>query len=248
MDASQTKIYIAILVTSFIVGVILLYFIVSLVRQQRQNSKLYQLKIAAEITTLENERQRIAADLHDELGPVLSAIKFKLGSIDVIDAEDAVQMEESCNYLDDIISRMREISNDLMPVALLNKGLITAVNEFVSKLPSSTGLAVQFTYTDLLPLSKENTINLYRVIQEIIHNTIKHAAAKTLSIELELSDSKLYLVTRDDGKGFDYQAATKEYSGLGLRNILSRTDMMNGQLYIDSKPGKGSIFTVEVPL
>jgi len=60
------------------------------VRQQRQNNKLYQLKIAAEITTLENERQRIAADLHDELGPVLSAIKFKLGSIDITDAEDLI--------------------------------------------------------------------------------------------------------------------------------------------------------------
>ena len=248
MDTNQTKIYIAILVTSFIVGAILLYFIVSLVRQQRQNSKLYQLKIAAEITTLENERQRIAADLHDELGPVLSAIKFKLSSIDVIDPGDAVQMEESCNYLDDMITRIREISNDLMPTALLNKGLIAAVNEFVYKLQSPTGPTVRFTCTNLPPLSKDNAINLYRIIQEIIHNTIKHAAAKSLAISLETSDSKLYLVTRDDGKGFDYHAATKEYAGLGLRNILSRTDIMNGHLYIDSKPGKGTIFTLEIPL
>jgi len=248
MDASQTKIYIAILITSFIVGSILLYFIISLVRQQRQNNKLYQLKIAAEITTLENERQRIAADLHDELGPVLSAIKFKLGSIDINDPEDIVQMDESCSYLDDIITRMREISNDLMPTALLNKGLVAAVNEFVSKLPSSTGLTVNFTCIYLPPLSKDHIINLYRVIQEIIHNTIKHAEAKNLTINLEASDSKLYLVTRDDGRGFDYHAATKAYAGLGLRNILSRTDMMNGQLYIDSKMGKGSIFTVEIPL
>jgi len=218
------------------------------VRQQRQNNTLYQLKIAAEITTLENERQRIAADLHDELGPVLSAIKFKLGSIDVADGEDTIQMKESCDYLDDIITRMREISNDLMPTALINKGLVIAVNDFIGKLPGSAGLTVQPSYVNVPALDQKISINLYRIIQEIIHNTIKHAQAKNLQLTIEASGAKLYLVTRDDGIGFNYTAASKENSGLGLRNILSRTDMMNGRLYIESAPGKGTTYTIEIPL
>ena len=247
MDAHQTTIYTAIIIASAIIGSILIFFIISLIWQQRRNARLYKSKILAEITTLENERQRVSADLHDEIGPLLSAIKLKLSSIEIKHAEDEVQMQESNKYLDDIIARMREISNDLMPSSLIIKGLITATAEFINKLPDSTGLKINFTHKDLPPLRKEQEINLYRIIQEIIHNTIKHAKASVLNIDLVADGSGLVLSTEDNGKGFDYIYASRENMGLGLRSLLSRTDVLNGKLYVDSHPGKGTTYSIQIP-
>src|SRR5262245_1656804 len=131
MDPHQAKIYTAIIITSVIVGVIILYFVISLIRHQRKNLELYNLKIQAEITTTENERTRIACDLHDELGPLLSAVKFKISSLDTPLEEDKEMVEESAKHIDDIIQRMREISNDLMPNTLLRKGILYAMEEFI---------------------------------------------------------------------------------------------------------------------
>lgn len=248
MDAPQTTIYTAILITALFVGAILIYFIVILIRQQRRNSRLYHSKILAEISTLENERARIAADMHDELGPLLSAVKFKLSSIEINNADDEIQMEESSKHLNDIIIRMREISNNLMPSSLLQKGLVFAIDEFVHKIPASTGLNIKFDHKDIPELKKDTAVNLYRIVQEIVHNTIKHAKASVLEIDLKTEPGKIVLTTKDNGRGFDYSFETKENTGLGLRNLLNRTEIMGGNLYIESKIGEGTGYSIEIPV
>lgn len=255
MDARQTTIYTAILLTAFIFGGILIFFIISLVRQQRKNSRLYQGKIQAEITTLENERARVANDLHDELGPLLSAIKFMLSSIETTSSEDEAMMQETCEHIVDIIHRMREISNDLMPNTLLRKGLVFAIDEFIYKVGKTSinggnpeGLQIIFDQHDIPDLPKEKAINMYRIVQEIIHNTIKHANASILTLQMNIKENKLLLISEDNGKGFDYLHASKENAGLGLRNLVSRTEVMGGNLYIESKTGKGTIYTIEIPI
>ncbi len=255
MDPHQTKIYTAILITSLIIGSILLYFIVSLIQQQRRNRRLYLSKIQAEISTLENERTRIAGDLHDELGPLLSAIKMKLSSIETESREDEITMQETAEHITDIIHRLREISNDLMPNTLLRKGLTFAIEEFINKFSGSllpgeqaTSLKINFKHRDIPELSKEITINLYRIVQEIIHNTIKHSKASILNIELIAIDNKVILSTEDNGTGFNYKVAMIENNGLGLRSLVSRNDIMQGDFYIESQLGKGTIYTVEIPI
>lgn len=253
MDPDQTKIYTAILITSFVVGGILIFFIVSLIQQQRRNNRLYKSKIQAEITTLENERTRVANDLHDELGPLLSAIKLKLSSIEKLSDDDELTMTETSEHITDIIHRMREISNDLMPSTLLRKGLTFAIEEFIYKFSNSgvseqTGLQINFKHVDIPELPKEKAINIYRMVQEIVHNTIKHAQASLLIIELKRVDDNLILSSVDNGKGFKYQLAIVENKGLGLRSLVSRNDIMAGNFYIDSSPGQGTNYTVEIPI
>jgi signal transduction histidine kinase len=255
MDPHQTKIYTAILITALVIGSILIYFIVSLIQQQRRNSRLYTSKIQAEISTLENERTRIAGDLHDELGPLLSAIKLKLSSIETQSRDDEITMQQTSEHITDIIQRMREISNNLMPNTLLRKGLTYAIEDFINKFsmsltPDNTepGLKINFTQQDIPELPKEKEVNIYRMVQEIIHNTVKHAKASTLNITLKAADNKLTLVTEDNGTGFNYQAAVNEKSGLGLRNIISRCEIMQGNLYIESQAGKGTIYSIEIPI
>jgi len=97
-------------------------------------------------------------------------------------------------------------------------------------------------------LPKEKAINIYRMVQEIVHNTIKHANASLLSIELNMADDNLILSSIDNGKGFNYQSAIQENRGLGLRSLVSRNDIMAGNFYIDSSPDKGTSYTIEIPI
>lgn len=248
MDAQETSIFSAVLITSIVLAVVLIYFIITIVRHQRRNQQLYKLKILAEITTLENERARIAADLHDELGPILSAVKFKINSLDIHSEDDQVILDKSNKNIDDIIRRMREISNDLLPNTLLRKGLIASLEESIDNLKKTNTLEIIFIHHEIPDLTKDRAINIYRIIQEIIHNTIKHANASQLKIEFTINKRNLIILTEDNGKGFDYIQQSKENAGLGLRNLLSRTDVLGGNMYIESRNAKGTKYTFEIPI
>ena len=124
MDTQETKVYIAALIAAGVLGVILIYFIITMIRQQRKTQRLNLEKIEAEIRTLEKERKRIASDLHDDLGPLLSAIRFKINAVDLINDDDKVLIENASQHIDDTLNRVREISFDLMPNTLIRKGLV----------------------------------------------------------------------------------------------------------------------------
>ena len=248
MGTSETTIFTAIIMTSVILGAVFLYFFISIVRQQRRNNALYKSKILAEITTLENERKRTAADLHDELGPILSAVKFQINSFELKDKDDEENLVKANKNIDTIISRMRGIANDLMPNTLLRKGLVPAMESSIEAMNQANRLGIEFSAVPLPDLPENTAINLYRILQEVIHNTIKHARASKLKIELKSMNGQLIILTEDNGIGFDYSGKSKQASGLGLRNLLSRTEILGGSMYVDSKPDKGTRFTFEIPL
>ena len=248
MGTGETKIYIAILIAAAVVGIILVYFIITILRQQKSNYALYTSKIQAEIITLEKERSRVARDLHDELAPVMLAVKYNINSFDLTDPGDIRTLDKTNETLDTMIGRVREIANDLLPEALLRKGLITALEESTGKMYSKTGLQVEFKHANIPSLALDKSVNIYRIVQEIIHNTVKHAAAAKLVIELKAVDRQLLLEIEDDGCGFDTAMGTKEFTGLGLRSLLSRADILNGTMYLDSKTGKGTHYTFEIPV
>ncbi|HPH83982.1 MAG TPA: ATP-binding protein [Ferruginibacter sp.] len=247
MDAEQTKIYTSVIIAALIIGAILVFFIVSLIQQQKRNNRLYKSKILAEITTQENERARVAADLHDELGPLLFTVKFKLSNIDT-NPEDQQALEEAGVHVDDIIQRIREISNDLMPGTLLRKGVIYAIDEFIDRMSKTSTLKVLFTHEDIPEISNTASINIYRIVLEIIHNTLKHANASLLKLNLSQEADKLILLSEDNGVGFNYSTERSENTGLGLRNLLNRTELMGGEMFVESAPGKGTKYTVELPI
>jgi len=247
MDAQQTKIYTAILITAFVIGIILIYFIISLIQQQRKNSRLFKEKIRAEITTLENERSRVSADLHDDLGPLLFSVKFKLSGLETA-AEDKQSLDDATTYIDDIIQRIRDISNDLMPGTLIRKGPLFAIEEYIDGLSKNENLKIDFTHTDIPELDKAKAINIYRLIMEIIHNTLKHAKASFLEIDFRKQADQLVLTTQDNGVGFDYDAMKMNKGGLGLRSMLNRAEVMEGDMYVESAPGKGTKYIIEIPL
>jgi signal transduction histidine kinase len=144
--------------------------------------------------------------------------------------------------------RMRAISFDLMPATLREKGLQSAIQAFVNYTANNSGLQIRFiTQKEKITLDDQKTIHIYRIVQEIIHNTIKHANAKELIILLNKEHHDLVLSTKDNGQGFDYQQQLKSSSGLGLKSLMNRIYLLKAEFFIDSKPGKGTTITIQIP-
>jgi signal transduction histidine kinase len=248
MDAKETSLYTAILIVSIVVAVMIIFFIASIIRQQRKNVELYRQNVLAEITAMEKERARIAADLHDELGPMLSAIKLRIGSFELTDEDDKKEAEKTNQHIDTLMKRMREISYDLIPNTLIRKGLVIALKQFSDFVNEGDGLKISFEAGDNINPDQQKSIHIYRIAQEVINNTIRHSGAKHLSISLKQDNSTLFLSTEDNGKGYDHQAAAKGEGGIGLRNILNRTEIIGGQMFVDSEKNKGTKYSFEIPL
>src|SRR5689334_17347045 len=119
MDANEAKAYYAILVGAIVLAIILIYFVVTVVLQQKRNLKLHKERVQAEIMIQENERKRMASDLHDELGPILSSVKLQINSMNTQDMDDLDIIKTSNDHIDSILMRIREVSNNLMPQVLL---------------------------------------------------------------------------------------------------------------------------------
>ena len=248
MNVAHSQYLRAVVVVALLIGIIIAYFIISIVRYHRRYVKLQKDRIFAEITIQENERKRIATDLHDSIGPLLSAVKLNINSIEMQHAEDKKVILQSGKYLDDIIGSMREISYNLLPNTLERKGLIEAIKEFVAQINHKSSVNIQFFVIKECKIPKEKEIHIFRMIQEISHNTMKHAEAKSFQIGLSEEHGNLLLFTKDDGKGFDADKVKNNSKGLGLKSLESRVEILNGIYSLDSKPNEGTNYFIKIPL
>ena len=248
MDAQETKIYIAVLITCVVLGFIIGYFIISLIKHQRKTLELNKKNILAEITALEKERARIASDLHDEVGPMLSAIKMKINSFELSEEEDRIQVEKTSNHIDELIKRMREISFDLMPNSLLRKGLNEALSEFAGNITLNSAMKIDYSFQGNLILPEQMAVNIYRILQEVIQNSLKHSQATKMVLELTNQKNILLIHISDNGIGFNYENELKENVGFGLKNLQSRTQILGGNMFSDCSIGNGTHYKFEIPL
>lgn len=249
MHPQETTVYTAALIASGVLTLVLLYFVITIIQQQRKTRSLHREKIQAEILTLEKERARIASDLHDDLGPILSAIKFKINAVDLHSEEDKAIIEKASTHLDDALQRIREITFGLMPNTLVRKGLIKTVEEFIPKAQKIVSLSIGFHCDPLPQLPPDMEVNLYRIIQEVVHNVVKHAKATTLDLSITVKGNLLVLGARDNGCGFDFEKTLTNHPGLGLKNLISRVEVMQGDFRIQTAPDKGVqyLFTIPIP-
>jgi len=169
------------------------------------------------------ERKRIAQELHDGLGQLLCTAKMNISSLDDVvlksDNEDIAAFNNSIELLDEAVAEVRNISHNLMPNALIDIGLVPAITELVKKINSAGKLKVDLKCTDdIIKLDETEAIAVYRIIQEVLNNTIRHSEAKNVEIEFYQSEKKLILNISDDGKGMDV-SKIKESKGIGWKNI-----------------------------
>ena len=246
----ESKILNITLLFSLIIAVIIVYFFVSIIRYHRRYMRLQREKIFAEITIRENERKRIAGDLHDSLGPLLSAVKLNISSVEISHIGDQEILNKTAGYLDEIIGSMRRISHDLLPNTLERKGLLEAIREFINQVNPRNTINIQLYVVKEINVPREKEIHIFRMIQEIVHNTMKHAQAGNLQIGFSEESGHLLCLAKDDGKGFDKEKILTgtHGQGLGLRSLESRCEILNGILTLESRPGSGTNYFIKIPV
>lgn len=248
MDTYETQIYFAVLVGASVLVLVFVFFVISLMKHHKKNVTLYKEKVQAEINTLENERGRFVSDLHDDFGPVLSTVKLHIASFTPSSQEDEALQRKSLALINDMLSQIHRIANNLMPNALARKGLIIALKQFADDINNTGKINISLTSpVNDLEIGKENEIHIYRIIQEAIHNTLKHAKAERMNIEFSTAPGELHFTIADNGVGYNYDSHRKNSLGLGLKNIISRVEMLNGEIFIDTAVGKGTHYSIIIP-
>lgn len=210
-----------------------------------------EMAIRAVMEAEENERQRIAKDLHDGVGQMMSAAKMNLSAfesdIPFSNEEQRKSFGKIIALVDESCREVRTVSHIMMPNALLKNNLGDAIREFVGKL-NQKDLQVH-VYTEGLDQRLDSSLEtmLYRVVQECVNNTIKHAGASNLDISLIRDKDGISGTIEDNGKGFD-STNPEIRKGIGIRNISSRIEYLKGTVDFDSAPGRGTVVALHVPV
>lgn len=198
----------------------------------------------------EQERKRIAQDLHDRLGSMLSMVKVHFKSvednIENLVKENVKQYETANNLLDEACEEVRKIAHNMSSGVLAKFGLVPALKELITSLSSASKIDIEFIDHGLdNRLENEMEINMYRIIQELFSNVLKHAKATEISLQVLKNKNRLSIVFEDNGVGFNPEKTTK---GIGLLNIKSRITKFDGKITIDSSKGNGTTTTIHIPL
>ncbi|MEP7279577.1 MAG: tetratricopeptide repeat protein [Bacteroidota bacterium] len=196
----------------------------------------------------EEERSRLAKDLHDGLGGLLSGVKFSLINMKdnlIITPDNMAVFERSLDMIDTSIKELRRVAHNMMPEMLTKFGLDEALKEYCNSINTTKLLAVKYQSLGIeARLENSVEIIIYRIVQELLNNTIKHAMATESFVQLIREGNRLNVVVEDNGKGFD-KTAVENHDGAGLANVRSRVDYLKGQLAIHAEPGKGTLVNIE---
>lgn len=215
-------------------------------QQIRQKSEISNL--TAMLDGQEQERSRIARDLHDGLGGLLSGTKIELSGLrsGLQDPSTKGKLTRSLNQLDDAVDELRRVAHNLMPELLLKYGLKEAIKEYCIRMSSSQLEVSSEILLDVDQLDTTRQIMVYRIIQELVNNAMKHAQSNHILIQLAENEDRINLTVEDDGLGFDITDLDMRKSA-GIHTVRSRLDYLKGQLQMHSEPGMGTTIEVEFP-
>lgn len=213
--------------------------------QEKQNSKISTL--TALLEGQEQERGRLARDLHDGLGGLLSGTKMRLSHLhEKVNQSAKQEMSQSIEQVDMAVDELRRVAHNLMPDLLYKYGLEEALQDYASRMSNERlEVDVQFLHYHH-PLPSEEQLLIYRIIQELVNNAIKHAEASQIIVQMAEEEQEYTLTVEDDGKGFNPKDKQLQKSA-GLHNIQSRIDFLKGDLHIHSEPGLGTSMEIRFP-
>ena len=239
MQTNNTQLTLIPLSLTLVIIVLVIVIAVIVIKKQ---SRIIEKQIESFKNILraqELERERIARDMHDQVGPLLSKLKLSFDSMDAYpnkqDWEDF--KENSKEIINTTMSDIRTTSYDLMPRILYSKELPSAIEDFCEMM--SRGLSIQIIFTSEnypTTVSKQSEVNIYRILQEIISNALKYSKAKNMSVSINGQHDKLIIFINDDGVGFDFdKMKNDDTQSFGLKNIESRVSLLDGRMQFKSK-------------
>ena len=217
-----------------------------ILRDITENRELERITLNAIIQAEEKERTRVSQDLHDSLGPLLSAIKLYSNSI--VHADDGNKRKDIhikiTELMDEAVKTVKEISNNLSSHILKNFGFLDAINSFAEKIELNYPIKIIREFKEDLKINETIQITLYRVLVELINNTLKYAYASEIKIKQHSVRGKISIIYQDNGQGFDVEREIGRGKGMGLYNIHSRIKSLGGTISMKSKEGKGILVEI----
>jgi len=242
MDAFETTLYHAVLILSGILALLFLLVNIAVLRNKRKNHHVQRKLFLTEIELLEKERTRIAQDLHDELGPLLSLTGIQVKEALDDEEEAPVLLRLAARNIDELQDRLGGIARNLLPGTLLRRGLNAALSHFFAQYQLVTPIDFTYRYEVRDDLPAHISLQLLRMIQELVLNAVKHANAGRVEVLLKQKGNKLFVSCSDDGTWNNARKA----GGLGLTSLTNRVEMMGGRMHFASD--KGTDYFFEIPL
>jgi signal transduction histidine kinase len=239
----------ALIFSSIFIITLTVFIMISIYRSQQKVIKLRDELLKSEIKILERERKNIGENLHDDLGPMLSYAKMMLNHIQPKSEEEIQSIKKAEETLVQCISSVRQISYQLVPPSLENSDFNMSIQNFLEKITSAASIRYSFSSNyESRTLTPDFEVNVFRIIQELVNNSIKHAQCSIISLDLMKKNKNLYLNYTDNGRGLDESNQTGGKKGLGFSNIKSRTQVMGGKLSIRTENNNGFICNIVIPI
>jgi signal transduction histidine kinase len=246
MDTQEGSFFTTYILATAILFVVAVYFTYILVRQHKQNLRLAKQKLTSEIKASEAERSAIATELHNDIAPHLIGIKMRLASIEGLSDHPQV---EACNHaISECVKQIKNLSRAISPISIYMLNFKEGIRYFIEQHGYNEMMNIEIIDETTVDLGKEANNQVYRILQEIVLNTIKHAQAKDLVIEISETEKELLIRTQDNGVGFTFaDNKRKKMSGMGLLSIENRIDYLNGTLIVNSEAKSGAQYNIRIP-
>jgi signal transduction histidine kinase len=248
---NETAIYYAILYACLLLAIILFYFFYSIIKYHKRDLKDKLETIYGKNGILEAEKKRIGREMHDGISSSLAGIKLLIESIESESGKDQKKLLTISENLDAILGNFRYILNDLMDINLTNKDLKTHLIDYIEKINSSTyedQLTINHDIENIPIHDKTKALHIYRIFQEVIYNAQKHSKASSLEIKSFCTAQDVNISFKDNGNGFDMNTTLHTKTGIGINNIIYRTEMLNGTPSIHSEIDRGTEIILKIPL
>lgn len=249
------ELYTAVISTALLMLLLIVVIVVALMKYFRKKSEFESIEellrkqelgsAYSVIEAQETERKKIAADIHDNVGNLLATLKMYSDLILQQESDpEQKRLNEKINDITELVtSEIRKISHSLDSGTVQSFGLKAATAHLIEAVQHSGKLSISHFYDTPHPISSERSLHLYRIIQELITNTLKHARATRARLDVSTVNGDINLIYEDNGVGFDTSAVPE---GIGLRNIRHRVSHLNGDLKIESS-GQGTTFIIDIP-
>jgi len=256
-DGREAEIALAGAMLVLFVFIIIIVFVAFFYQRRRQQHRQKMLDIQKQYseellkTRLEIQEETfktISQEIHDNIGQALSFVKLSINTVNVYNPEDAKQkLLESKNHLSKTIQDLRDLAKTLNTDFIAELGLSGAVEQQLQLMQKTGAYQTSLSINGNEHKDQQQDLVVFRIVQELLNNIVKHAGASTVEINIAYGPAQVVITVKDNGKGFDANADSNTQKGLGLANMRTRMALINGQININSKPGQGTIATIELP-